>query len=252
MMSRWLEQELVEPGSIIVCDKDVENTEPWASMHGLRFTSDPSEAVNDAATVVLAVKPQDYKALFRAVATVIPENVTILSIVAGVTVDDLRKAVGENANIVRVMPNMGALQGASVSAYCIERANDFFDSVFLTNLLEAIGTAVEVDESELDLVTAVSGSGPAYFFLLTDELEKAAIDLGASPALAGVLARETLWGAACVLHNSTMQPGELVQAVASPGGTTMAALEVFRRERFSAMVGSAVKAARDRANELAK
>lgn len=250
MLKGWVGSGVMRPDEIAVTDRDRPRAKALASEYGAVEAADAGEAAG-AATVVLAVKPQDSGGALEEIAGGLTAGKTLVSIVAGLTVATMRGKVGGAPTIVRVMPNMGALAGASVSAYCIARGEGGFDPAEVVGMLEAIGPATEVEESELDLVTAVSGSGPAYFFLLTEALERAAVDGGMDPSTARLLAEGTLWGAAKVLMESGRGAGDLREAVSSPGGTTLAALGVMRDEGFTELISRAVEAARKRAGELA-
>jgi len=147
---------------------------------------------------------------------------------------------------------MGARVRASISAFTVDEGTGEFGRALVTGLLDAIGETVEVPEESLDLVTAVSGSGPAYFFLLVEALARAGTEQGLPPETAEVLAGETLWGAARVLRETGADAAELRRAVSSPGGTTLAALDEFEKADFTGLVNRAVEAARLRAGELAR
>jgi pyrroline-5-carboxylate reductase len=150
------------------------------------------------------------------------------------------------------MPNLAAQVRAAASGYAIEAGAGEFDIAGVKELLEAIGEAEEVDEKWMDLVTAVSGSGPAYFFYLTEALENAAVEQGLPEDVARKLARETLWGAAKTVKETGADPAELRKAVSSPGGTTLAALSEMDSAGFMDIIEKAVDAARRRAGELAR
>jgi pyrroline-5-carboxylate reductase len=153
--------------------------------------------------------------------------------------------------VVRVMPNTPSLVGAGAAAWCLGRFARPEHGVLAARLLDAVGESHAVDESAMDAVTAVSGSGPAYVFLLVEALERAAVAAGLEPTLARALVRQTVLGAARMVDETDVLPAELRRRVTSPGGTTAAALAVFEGQGFDAMVSAAVDAARLRAAELA-
>lgn len=250
MLKGWLEAGVLEPGEVSLTDRDSEKASEVASRFGVRHERGNAVSAARASTVVLAVKPQDSAVVLEEIAPEMGAGGTLVSIVAGLSIASIRAKIGKAAGVVRVMPNMGAQVGAAVSGYAIDDGEAGVDRSSTVGLLEAIGEAVAVEESELDLVTAVSGSGPAYFFLLTEALEKAAVEEGMEPGTARLLARGTLWGAAKVLVESGREAGELREAVSSPGGTTLAALEEMRESGFMELMARAVRAARRRAGEL--
>ena len=199
----------------------------------------PHRAVTDAsalqedfrpAAVVLAVKPQRADAAMRAVAPW-TRDATVLSIMAGRTLDSLRAALPEAGAIVRAMPNTPAAIGRGISVAVAEPGADGPRRALCARLLRAAGSlAWTEDEALLDPVTAVSGSGPAYVFLLTELLERVGVEQGLPPDLARRLARETVAGAGALLAASPDDAAELRRAVTSPGGTTEAALAVLMDE----------------------
>ncbi len=250
MLNSWLDTGTLEAGSVRVSDKDVSKAETLAGSTGASIAESNEDAAGWADVVVLAVKPQDSPAVLEEIAGSLDTDKVVVSIVAGLTVEGIRRRIGSGPSVVRVMPNMGAQVGAAVSAYALDPGEAGFDRELPVRLLEAVGEVVEVEEGWLDLVTAVSGSGPAYFFAMVEALEKAAVGQGMPEDVARVLARETLWGAARVLKETGRDADELRRAVSSPGGTTLAALEILDAEGFTEAVARAVEAARKRAGEL--
>lgn len=250
MLSGWLETGTLEPAEVLVNDKDFSRAESVAREMGVRTAVSNADAAAEARIVVLAVKPHDSPSVLDEIARDMVAGRTLLSIVAGLSIESIRRRVGTEASVVRAMPNMGARVGASVSGYSLDPGNGEFDASKAVRLLEAVGEAVEVEERWIDLVTAVSGSGPAYFFLMAEAMERASVEMGLDSEIARKLVTETLWGAASVLRETGREAAELRRAVSSPGGTTLAALEVFEEASFLETVCSAVSAAHKRAGEL--
>ena len=249
MVGAWIEAGTLRPEDIIVAEKDPEKLADAAAT----FKVDSGEVADVASSgiVVLAVKPQDSAEALSRLSGRLSGSQTLLSIAAGLTISSLRKAAGPAPAVVRVMPNMGAMVRAAVSGYAVEPGEGAFDGDAVISLLSAIGEAVEVGEEMMNLVTAVSGSGPAYFFYLTEALEQAAVAAGMDEDVARLLSRETLWGAAKTIKETGADPGELRKAVSSPGGTTLAALSEMDAAGFRKMIADAVDAANRRAGELA-
>ena len=251
MVAAWIDSGVLESNDVGVVDKDLGRARLLEREKGVTVVESIAELASEASTVVLAVKPQDSAGVLAEMKGRIGPAQVLMSIAAGLTVDNIRRAVGPEPCIVRVMPNMGAMVRAAASGFTVSSGTGECDTGTAREMLSAIGEAVEVEESLMDLVTAVSGSGPAYFFYLTEALEKAAVELGMPAETAGLLARETLWGAAKTVKETGSDPGALRRAVSSPGGTTLAALERMDSGGFSEMIAGAVDAARRRAAELA-
>lgn len=203
-------------------------------------------SLENADIIVLAVKPQDLSALASEVKEKIGEHTIIISIAAGVTIEKIKKLFGRE-KIVRVMPNIGLSVGQGISAWKSLGLSE--DEKNARQLLNDLSENFEVEkESDIDAVTAISGSGPAYFFLFAEALEKAAKALGFSEKQARVLVEKTLSASASLQRGKSYE--ELISAIASKGGTTEAALRVFEKNELSRIVEEATKAAYKRAQEL--
>jgi pyrroline-5-carboxylate reductase len=241
-------------GSIIVAEPVAAQRERLQRSFGVRVVELGPEAVAAAETVVLAVKPQQMAEVARAIAPVIAERrPTIVSIAAGIRVDDLARWLGAGVPIVRTMPNRPALIGAGITALYARPEVPAEARRSAEDVMAACGHTVWVtDEGQLDAVTAVSGSGPAYFFLLMEALEAAAIEQGLDAATARQLAVATAFGAGRMAAECTDPPASLREQVTSRGGTTAAALAVLEGEGLRAMVARAVAAATRRSAELAR
>jgi len=198
--------------------------------------------------VLVAVKPQH-------VADVASElgaggATRALSIAAGVRLDALLAGFGSDARVIRAMPNTPALVGQGAAAIAPSATADDADLRWAEEILSAVGTVTVVDESELDAVTGLSGSGPAYVFLLAEAMIAAGIEQGLDPVVADALARQTVLGAAKLLAESSETPAQLRSNVTSPGGTTAAAIAVMQDNQLEQIVGTAIAAATARSVEL--
>lgn len=218
---------------------------------GVEAINDNNAAVARADVVLLAVKPQALGDVLAGLSS--GDGLSdrlFISIVAGVTASTIESALGAGIRVVRTMPNTPALLGCGAAGVA-PGANATADDVALTlRLLNAVGVAVEVEEPMIDVVTAVSGSGPAYFFYFVEHLIAAGVEQGLSEEVAGVLAKQTALGAARMLTERPNTPEELRVAVTSKGGTTAAALKAFEDGDFKDLVSKAVNAAADRGREL--
>jgi pyrroline-5-carboxylate reductase len=241
---------LFDPASLIVADPNEERRNYLSATYAVSCVSEGAR-IRHPDTVVLAVKPQQLFEVCEDLAvapTFTPKRV--VSIAAGITTATLRSLFSELA-IIRVMPNAPLMVGASMSALCVGEGTPRAEGELIRDMFSLMGDAVLVDESLMDAVTAISGSGPAYFALFTEALAAGAERLGLSPEVALLLATQTLKGTARYLELTEAIPAQLRVAVTSPGGTTQAALETFAAQGLTETVGAAVEAAKRRAEELA-
>ena len=239
-------------GHIWVADPDKERLAELAAAFGIRVTPDNAEAASVAEAVVLAVKPQVMRSVAESLRGLIEHRAPlVISIAAGVRESDLDRWLGGSAAIVRCMPNTPALvQSGATALYGNSRVSAAQRDI-AESLLRAAGITRWVDDEQLlDAVTAVSGSGPAYFFLFIEMLEHSARELGLTDNTARLLALQTALGAAKMALESSEDAATLRQRVTSPGGTTQAALEVLEQGGIRELFDKAVRAAARRAAEL--
>jgi pyrroline-5-carboxylate reductase len=240
-------------GSLTVSDPVPAQVERLAREFGVQGVADNNEAVRDADLVVLAVKPQQMAEVARGIAPQLAERRrVIVSIAAGVRLADLERWLGTGTPIVRAMPNRPALIGAGITALYPGKGVTALDRDSVEALMSAAGATVWLDqESQMDVVTAISGSGPAYFFLLLEALESAGIASGLPASTARRLAVETARGAGLLAAESGESPAVLREQVTSRGGTTAAALEVLESAAVRDTFRRAVAAATLRSAQLA-
>lgn len=219
---------------------------------GVRVTNDNTEAIAGAATVVLAVKPQVAESVLRALSPTLNDNQVLVSIAAGVDTKSLRQWSGNRPSIVRCMPNTPALFGVGVTVAFADEAVTDAQRAGVDALMAAAGRGLWTkDEDALDAVTAVSGSGPAYFFYLMEAIIEAGVVLGLDATMARTLTLETAIGAATMAQQSTESPAVLRRNVTSPGGTTERAISIFEANHLADIIADAVKGAAERSLELA-
>jgi pyrroline-5-carboxylate reductase len=220
---------------------------------GIPASPDNSVAVQGADVIVLAVKPQDARAALEAIAADLQRRrPLVVSVAAGIRIEDLQSWCGPGVPIVRAMPNRPALMRAGVTGLYAPSQVSLEHRALAERLLRAVGEIVWVGaEGDLDIVTALSGSGPAYCFLLAEMMMQAAASLGLEPQAARTLAVETLYGAGQLAHASDGDLARLRSEVTSKGGTTEAALRVFEADGLGALVARALTAAAHRSRELA-
>lgn len=253
MIKGWTSgrKPVVRPAQIAILDPhpglDAQAAIDAGAAHMTTITSDMAELEH----LILAVKPQLFDAVVPSLADYIPETCLVTSIMAGVSLQRLGTAF-PNRPLVRAMPNTPAAIGAGMTAFTITEAVSKAQTKAVKKLLSAAGKVEQVaNEAMIDMVTAVSGSGPAYVFYLTEALEAAAVDIGMPTDLAPIFARETIIGAAALLKTSDEPADALRVAVTSPGGTTQAALDVLMSENgLAPLMKAAVRAALKRAKDL--
>ena len=256
-MARSLIGGLIGAGTaaenISVGEPLTELRESLAQDFGIKALAENESAIKHANVIVLAVKPQVMRDALRPLAQTLTENTPLLiSIAAGINVASLESWAGGNHAVVRVMPNTPALVSAGISALFANDRVTPAQKNLGESIMRAVGTAVWIgEESLMDTVTAVSGSGPAYFFYLMEALEQAAVEEGLDPKTARLLTLETAFGAARLALESSETPAMLRQRVTSPGGTTEAAIRVLDKTCTNDAVNRAVSAARKRSYELA-
>jgi pyrroline-5-carboxylate reductase len=234
----------VEPAEVVVVERVPERRAELAARHGVEVCDHPVAAES----VIVATKPDDVPAALEALSGTGVRRV--LSIAAGVSIASMEARLDPGVAVVRSMPNTPSLVGLGAAAIAGGASATDPDLDWAASVLGAVGTVVRVAEGDLDAVTAVSGSGPAYVFLVAEALIAAGVGAGLAPEVADALVRQTLLGAATLLVDSGEDPAALRAAVTSPGGTTQAALAVLARRDVPGAFADAVAAAAERSREL--
>lgn len=242
------------PEQIWVSDVNPDTLAGLKQQLNVNTSASNDDIINAVDVVVLAVKPQALSAVAQSVAASIQQKKSlVVSIAAGVNQSSLSRWLGNDTAIVRCMPNTPALVLTGATALHANLQVSAEQRNLAESILRAVGIALWVEnEAELDAVTAVSGSGPAYYFLLMEAMEKAALDLGLSVGTARLLVQQTALGAAKIALESAESPEQLRQRVTSPGGTTQKAVETFEQGGFTELVSKALHAARDHSVEMSK
>ena len=244
--------KVYKPENILVSDIRAERLAHLAKQYNVQTVDENSTLAAKVDILVLSVKPQNMTEALQSIKETIKPDTLVVSIAAGIKTTNIVAVLGGRP-IVRVMPNTPALIGEGASAlFANDKAKPMLDKAKL--IFSAVGEAVVVDNEDLiDAVTAVSGSGPAYYFLLTEEMIKAACELGLPREVAKNLVLQTAKGAALLAVEAERGgegPAELRRKVTSPGGTTEAALKVLAEGKFGQLINTAIKRARDRSREL--
>jgi pyrroline-5-carboxylate reductase len=236
---------------ITVSEPNQDSRERMASTHGVLTTADNIAAVSAADIVVLAVKPQIMGSVATPLAAALEHKPIIVSIAAGIPVSALQNWMGQTLKIVRAMPNTPAMVQSGATALFANQSLDDDQHTIIENIFSAVGYACWVtQESDIDAVTAVSGSGPAYFFLIYEAMLKVAQELGLDSETASKLTLHTALGAARLALTSESAPDVLRKQVTSPGGTTQAAIESFQAQDLENIFRTAMTSALERAKEM--
>ncbi len=238
-----------QPDDVSGATRRAERADVLAAEYRCRISTDPRQVVADRDVVVVAVKPRDVAALLGQVTGAIGPGHVVVSLAAGVATRTFEEVLGE-VPVVRAMPNTPALVGEGVTGIAAGRYVDEEHLRRAATVLEAVGTVRRLDESLLDAVTAVSGTGPAYVFILAEALIEAAIREGLPRDIAEAFVHQTVRGAGHLLTETDVSAAELRAQVTSPGGTTAAAMHVLEERGFRALVEDAVRAAAARSREL--
>ncbi len=248
-----LKSGFAEAENILLYDLDairLANLEKEFSFKTCTKISGLRNSIKDDSIIIFAVKPQNIDELLEEMVTLeVPQSTLLISILAGTKISKFAKYFPENP-IIRSMPNTPAQISKGATAISSNRTCSVSQIQLAKTIFETLGIVVFVDEDKLDAVTALSGSGPAYVFLLTEAMTEAGIKLGLDEASAKALARQTVCGAACLMTESGEEASTLREKVTSPSGTTYAALESFKANNFNEIVYQALDAACKRSKEL--
>jgi pyrroline-5-carboxylate reductase len=251
LVSGLLSADWREPGEIVATGRRAERLEELRSRYRIRTTLSNPEAAAGAALVVIAVKPQDIEGLLREVGGSLAPDQTVLSIAAAIPTAAIERHLAAGVPVVRAMPNTPSMVHEGVAGVCGGSHAGDEHLRLAEDALAHLGAVVRVPERYMDAVTAVSGSGPAYFALLAEAMIEAGILLGLSREISTQLVVQTMLGTAKQLRDEKMHPVELREMVTSPGGTTIAAIRELETAGVRAAFLNAIQAAMVRSRELA-
>jgi len=256
-MAEGIVQAVAAAGTCRLADVVMAETFPpraaeMAKRYGVQTTPDAHVVVKAAGAIFLAVKPQDVAALAAQVKPLLTEKTLIVSIVAGKSLATLRKMFGAKVRLVRVMPNLALRAKEGMCAICPAKNVTAADVKLVTSILGAAGQTALLKEKDFDAVTALSGSGPAFFAYMEEAMAEGGVKLGLKPAVARQLAEQTMLGTAAYLRQSGADLGEFIAGVATKGGTTAAGMDVMRASGFKKVVADTLAAAAKRSAELGK
>ena len=251
LMAGLVKSKLVRASQITAVDVDQARLKSLKASIGVNISSDISKSVSNADLVVLAVKPQVMDEVFAAIGNI--GSKAVLSIAAGVTISRIVIGLGGRAHVIRCMPNTPALVGAGIAALCAGPRVKASEMALAQKVLDSVGSTVIVkNEKLLDAVTGLSGSGPAYVFMVIEALADGGVLMGLDRATSLKLSAQTVLGSAKMVIETGKHPGVLKDMVTSPGGTTAHALELLEEFGVRGAFMAAVRAAKERSEELGK
>ncbi len=249
-----LERQVAAPDQIIVTNRhNHTRLEQLQSQYGINTACDQEQkeqAIKEAELLLLAVKPKDAEAALTAVRHCLRPDQLLISVLAGVSIASLQRYAGTTLPIVRTMPNTSSTIGLGATGISLSPAVTAEQQTQAMTIFEAIGTVKLVEEDQLHVVTALSGSGPAYVYYMIEAMMEAAVSMGMDESTAKELAVQTILGAAEMVQRTGEEPSTLREKVTSPGGTTYAALERFRQLNYKDIVKQAMTSAEARSREM--
>jgi pyrroline-5-carboxylate reductase len=242
----------LQPAQIIAADVSPQRRELFERELKIKTVDAVRDAAGQSRIVLLSVKPQQCQAVLGEIGPSVAANALVISIMAGISSKFIEMALGGShpRRVVRTMPNTPMLVGEGMAAICRGKHATAEDIATTRRLFESAASVVEITEDKMDAVTAISGSGPAYFFFLVEQMIRAGTELGLTPEQAHSLATRTAMGAAKMLVTSKDMPADLRKKVTSPGGTTQAAIEHMQGKHLDDIISGAIAAAAKRSKEL--
>ena len=242
----------VKPQQIIATDVVPERRTYMQTTYGITASADNKHAVQESTVVVLAVKPQIMPMILEEIAPVVNSEKLVISIAAGITLQTLQRALGDSRRVVRVMPNTPALVLAGAAGISPGKAATAQDIALVEQIFNAVGRAMVVSDEMMDVVTGLSGSGPAFIFALIEGLSDGGVLMGLARQTATLLAAQTVLGAAKMVLETGKHPGELKDMVTSPAGTTIAGMQALESGGLRGLMMEAVRRATERSEALGR
>ena len=250
-MAEGILSAMADKSSVLMAEKVAARRDELAAKYGVATTDDVKEVAKACDLVFLAVRPQDALAVAAEVKPLLRPEQTLVSIVAGKTLAFLRASFGDGVKLVRVMPNLALRAKAGMCAVCAPADTPAEAVASVTGILSGAGETVVLDERDFDAVTALSGSGPAYFAYMEEAMTEGGVALGLKPEVARLLAEQTMYGTAKFLRESGMELRPFIDGVCTKGGTTAAGMEKMDVPAFKEIVAATLAAAAARSRELA-
>ena len=247
-----ISSNLIPASNLCLYDIDKEKRNYLINTLSAKMMNSPGELADFCNIMLVAVKPQDFEDVRRVIWDMLDNSKLVISIAAGITLKHIHKYLKKDVRIARVMPNIAGLVNQGISALCYNNFTTPGDKELVRRIFMSIGDIVEVEEDHMDIITAISGSGPAYFFYLVQILEECAIEMGVDKEKARLLAVKTALGSAALLKDGKSDAETLRKRVTSKGGTTEAAFRVFTEKKLGDILKEGIKAAKERAKELSE
>lgn len=246
----FLKYDIIKKHELLLVEKNEERRQMLSVLDLGEVILPEDDRIKDASVIILSVKPQDFNDLARSLNGRIGKDTLIISIMAGKTLETIEQQLSHKL-VVRAMPNSPVEIGMGITGYCAGSGIDTDSLLKAEKLLSTTGRTVYLYKEELlDAVTALSGSGPAYFFYFVKCMIDAGKSMGLDESMAAILVKQTMIGSFHLINNANKNLDQLIAAVASKGGTTEAALKIFNENHFEQIISSAIHKARDRAAEL--
>lgn len=245
-----LTARVVDAARVIAADVRADHLTALGKRYGIRTSAHNQDVAAEADALVLCVKPQTMDAVLREIAGRVRRETLVVSVAAGVPIAAIERRLGREARVVRVMPNTPALVGAGATALAAGASATADDLALARRIFDAVGATVVLEEAALDAVTGLSGSGPAYVFLIIEALADAGVKVGLARRDAQSLAAQTVLGSAKLLIETGEHPGQLKDQVCSPGGTAIAGIATLEAGGLRTTLINAVEAATRRSREL--
>ena len=246
----FIQTGLLTPAQVVASDPVQAARTAFTKGTRARTTVSNPEVVKFGSVLVLAMKPDQVAEVLAEIRPLVTTHHLVVSIAAGVTLSKLQAGLPPGARIIRVMPNTPALVGASASAFALGQSASPGDAALVNRLLSSAGVALQVKESLLDAVTGLSGSGPAYGYMIIEALSDGGVAAGLPRDIATKLAAQTLLGSARMVLETGLHPGTLKDMVASPGGTTIEGIHELEKGKLRGTLMNAVRAAADKARRM--
>lgn len=241
-----------KPDQILVTDISSDRLAHLNKTYGIIIHKSNLDAAREAGVILLSVKPQVIEKVLLDISSAVDEKKLVISIAAGISLMKIENALKDGSHVIRVMPNTPALVLAGAAALAGGKSASSDDLTLAQSIFNSVGRAVIVEEKLMDAVTGLSGSGPAYVFMIIDALSDAGVKAGLPQQLALELAAQTVYGAAKMVLETKEHPGKLRDMVTSPGGTTIEGLHALEKGKLRATLMNAVEAATARSRELGK
>lgn len=246
----FLRYKIVTKENLLLVEKNEARQQTLSNMEIGKVVTSNHKSINDCNIIILSVKPQDFNELANSLKTVINPNAVVLSIMAGIKISFIQNILNHK-QVVRAMPNLPVEVSMGITAFCTSNEVNQASLMLIENLLSTTGRTIFIeDEKQLNAVTALSGSGPAYFFYFMKYLIEAGVDMGLSESVSAVLAKQTMLGSFHIINNGQKTLDEFITSVASKGGTTEAALKTFNEHQTGEVIVKALQNAKIRAEEL--